>query len=89
MIDFTEYLDNLFIMVIFGMFAGYVYGLLFVKKQTEAFLLLSPKWKLFLFDFLRLFVFGCIIGYLLINDLYKSILMIICFLVVFWIKLLF
>ena len=89
MIFFSNYPCNACVDILFGIIVGYIYGLLFVQKQTGVFLLSYTKSKILIFDFLRIFILGCIIGYLLLNDLYGSILMMVCFLISFWIKLLY
>lgn len=75
--------------IFLGTFGGYIYGLLFVQRQTGVFLLQYTRLKIFFFDALRLLVLMCIIGNVLLNDFWRSILIIMCFLIVFWIQLFF
>lgn len=68
---------------------GYSYALLFEKRQTGAFLFGYTRESLFFYDFLRIIILCCILVNVLLNNMWTSILSIICFEVAFWIKIVF
>lgn len=89
MISFYIYLTNAWVSISIAMIAGYLYGLLFVERQAGVFLCKYSIANIYFFDFLRLVILIFIMGNILLNDLLRSILIVGCFLLVFWMKLLY
>lgn len=89
MIFFYNYLPDTYVSISIAVISGYVYGLLFVERQTGAFLCKYPTSAIYFLDILRAVILVFIMANVLLNDLLRSILIVGCFLLVFWMKLLY